>query len=121
MFYGFAATAVLVVHLGFIVFVLFGGLLATWRRWAIAIHLPAAAWGFAVEATGTGCPLTPLENALRARAGMARYEGGFIEHWLLSVIYPEGLTRDTQYALAGTVIVFNVLVYAWVFGRRKGK
>ncbi|WP_338761727.1 DUF2784 domain-containing protein [Massilia sp. METH4] len=115
MFYGLAATAVLIVHLAFIVFVLFGGLLAAWRRWFAAVHLPAAAWGFLVEALGIGCPLTGLENTLRASAGMARYEGDFIERWLLWLIYPEGMTRNMQFVLAGAVIAFNLLVYLWVF------
>lgn len=121
MFFALAATAVLVVHLAFIVFVLFGGLLAAWRRWMAALHLPAAAWGFLVEATGAACPLTSWENGLRERAGMARYDGDFIEHFLLALIYPEGLTRNLQFALAGGVVVFNLLVYAWVFRRRRAR
>jgi hypothetical protein len=119
VFHALAATAVLAIHLAFIAFVLFGGLFALRRRWMAAVHLPAAAWGFLVEAAGFGCPLTSLENTLRERAGMARYEGDFIEHCLLAVIYPEGLTRNVQFALAGVVVLFNVLVYALVFRRRR--
>ncbi|GGY39959.1 DUF2784 domain-containing protein [Pseudoduganella albidiflava] len=119
MFYALAATAVLAIHFAFIAFVLFGGLFALRRRWMAAVHLPAAAWGFLVEALGAACPLTSWENALRERAGMARYAGDFVERWLLSVIYPDGLTRNVQFVLAGTVILLNLLIYAWVFLRRR--
>lgn len=120
MTYRFAADAVLVLHLAFILFVLAGGLpVLRWPRVAFA-HLPAAAWGIHIELSGGLCPLTPLENTLRARAGQAGYEGSFIEHYLLPVIYPDGLTRELQLALAGTVVVVNVAVYSWVL-RRRGK
>ncbi|WBR99976.1 DUF2784 domain-containing protein [Pseudoduganella sp. SL102] len=119
MFYAMAATGVLAIHLAFIAFVLFGGLFVSRRRWMAAIHLPAAAWGFLVETTGAACPLTSWENALRERAGMARYTGDFVERWLLSVIYPDGLTRNVQFVLAGTVILLNLLIYAWAFRRRR--
>lgn len=118
MTYRFAADAVLVLHLAFILFVLAGGLpVLRWPRVAFA-HLPAAAWGIHIELSGGLCPLTPLENTLRARAGQAGYEGSFIEHYLLPVIYPDGLTRELQLALAGTVVVVNVAVYSWVLWRR---
>ncbi|MFN4063805.1 DUF2784 family protein [Azoarcus communis] len=120
MTYRFAADAVLVLHLAFILFVLAGGLpVLRWPRVAFA-HLPAAAWGIHIELSGGLCPLTPLENTLRAWAGQAGYEGSFIEHYLLPVIYPDGLTRELQLALAGTVVVVNVAVYSWVL-RRRGK
>ena len=119
MIHSLAATAVLAIHFAFIIFVLLGGLLALRRRWMAAIHLPAAAWGFLVESTGTACPLTSLENTLRERAGMVRYDGDFLERWLLWVIYPEGLTRNVQFALAGVVILANLLIYARVFRRRR--
>ncbi|NMG72687.1 DUF2784 domain-containing protein [Parazoarcus communis] len=118
MTYRLAADAVLVLHLAFILFVLAGGLpVLRWPRVAFA-HLPAAAWGIHIELSGGLCPLTPLENTLRARAGQAGYEGSFIEHYLLPVIYPDGLTRELQLALAGTVVVVNVAVYSWVLWRR---
>ncbi len=114
-----AADAVLLLHLGFIAFVLLGGLLALrWPR-AAWVHLPAAAWGVWIELSGALCPLTPLENRLRAAAGQAGYEGGFIEHYLLALIYPAGLTREVQWVLAALVVAANLAIYAWVWRRRR--
>ncbi len=119
MLHRLAADAVLVLHLAFIVFVLLGGLLALrWRR-APWLHLPAAAWGGYIELSGGLCPLTPLENSLRRAAGEAGYAGGFIEHYLLPVIYPAGLTQEIQYLLAAIVLGVNALAYGWVWGRRR--
>ncbi|MER2554539.1 MAG: DUF2784 domain-containing protein [Thauera sp.] len=118
MVYRVAADAVLVLHLGFILFALFGGLLALrWGRVAL-LHLPAVAWAALIEISGGICPLTPLENRLRVQAGQSGYPGGFIEHYLLALIYPAGLTRELQFALAGFVVLVNVAVYAWVWWRR---
>ena len=108
----FAADAVLVVHLAFIVFVLVGGVLVLHRRTWAALHLPAAAWGAYAELTGTICPLTPLENSFRRAAGAAGYEGGFIEHYLIPLIYPAGLTPRVQLVLGLVVLAVNVPVYA---------
>ena len=114
-----AADAVLVAHLLFVVFVAAGGLLALrWRR-APWLHLPAAAWGVWIEWSGGICPLTPLENRLRAAGGEAGYRGGFVEHYLLPLIYPEALTREAQWAIGAGVIVANVAVYALVLARRR--
>lgn len=112
------ADATLVLHLAFIAFIVLGGLLvARWPR-AAWLHLPAAAWGVLIELGGWVCPLTPLENWLRRRAGQAGYSGSFVERYLLPVIYPDGLTRNVQLALAAIVLVANVAVYAWVLRRR---
>lgn len=101
-------------HFAFLVFVVAGGLLARRYRWLTVPHLLAAAWGVYVEATpGAVCPLTRIENALARRAGRAGYEGSFIEHYLIPIIYPEGLTRGMQWGLAVFVVVVNVAVYAW--------
>ena len=114
-----AADAVLLAHLLFIVFVVAGGLLVLrWPRLAI-LHLPAAAWGVAIEATGGLCPLTTLENRLRGAAGEAGYPGGFVEHYLLPVVYPAGLDRRVQLLLAGAVLAINAAIYGWLLWRRR--
>lgn len=119
MLYRLAAEAVLLLHLAFIVFALLGAAFAARRRWLVLVHLPAAAWGFFVELTGRICPLTYAENFLRIRAGQSGYTESFIEHYLLAVIYPAGLTREVQFVLAGVVVVINVAIYAWLFYPRR--
>jgi hypothetical protein len=121
MFYAVAAESVLIVHLAFIVFVMLGGALAIRHRAWAAVHLPAAAWGAYVELSGRICPLTAWENALRVRAGQAGYRGSFIEHYLLAVIYPAGLTRAMQFGLAALVIAVNAAVYRRVLRRRRAR
>jgi len=111
MAYHIAANAVLVLHLGFILFVVFGALLAWRRPWLAVVHLPVAAWGFWVEFSGSGCPLTALENALRLRAGQGGYTEDFLQHYLLWMIYPSGLTRNVQFMLAAFVVAINALLY----------
>ena len=114
MIYRLLADLTVLVHLAFLVFVVAGGLLARRHRWVMAPHQLAAAGGVYIEATpGLVCPLTPLENHFAALAGRSGYQGGFIEHYLIPIIYPDGLTRGMQYALAVLVIVVNVVVYAW--------
>lgn len=114
-----AADGVLLLHLAFILFALLGGLLAVRWRWFPLVHLPAAAWGFWVELSGRSCPLTALENSLRRRVGEAGYPESFIEHYLLDLIYPEGLTSTIQYLLATVVVVVNLAIYLWLFARRR--
>ncbi|GAB3452744.1 DUF2784 domain-containing protein [Massilia terrae] len=114
MEYRIAAAGVLLLHFGFMVFVVAGAVLALRRRWVIAVHLPAAVWGFWVEAGGIACPLTYLENWLRIRGGEAGYSEGFVEHYLLAAIYPEWLTRNTQHLLAAFVLLVNVCLYVSV-------
>jgi hypothetical protein len=98
-------------HFLFIVFVVAGGFL-TWRwRRAAWVHLPVALWGALIEFAGWICPLTPLENQLRRAAGEAGYAGGFIEHYLIPVVYPGDLTRDLQIALGIAVVAVNVVAY----------
>ena len=119
MLYRLAAEAVLLLHLAFIVFALLGAAFAARRRWLVVVHLPAAAWGFFVELTGRICPLTYAENFLRIKAGQSGYTESFIEHYLLAVIYPAGLTREVQFVLAAVVVVINVAIYAWLFHPRR--
>lgn len=115
----FLADVVVVVHALFTVFVALGGLLVLrWPRLAW-LHLPAALWGILIEYVGWVCPLTPLENALRRAGGEAGYGGGFVEHYVLRVLYPAGLTRGTQYVLGTLVLLVNVLVYAVLLHRRR--
>ena len=113
MNFRFAADGVLLLHLSFILFALFGGALAARWRWMPLVHLPVASWAFFVEITGRICPLTYLENDLRLRAGQSGYTESFIEHYLLDVIYPSGLTREVQFVLAATVVVVNIAIYVW--------
>lgn len=121
MSYRLAADAVLLLHAGFIVFVLLGAVFALRWRWWPLVHLPAAGWGMWVSASGATCPLTPLENSLRHAAGQAGYQGGFIEHYLLAMIYPEGLTRPTQWTLAAVVLGVNLVLYAWIWRRGRSR
>ena len=114
MGYRLLADLVLALHFAFLVFVVGGGLLARRWRWLVAPHLLAVAWGVYIEAMpGLLCPLTTWENAFAVRAGDAGYEGSFIEHYLVPVIYPDGLTPAVQRGLAVLIIVVNVAVYAW--------
>lgn len=120
MSYGALADVVLVTHLAFILFVLFGAFLALRWLWVAWLHLPAAFWGAYVEFSGRYCPLTPLENDLRQRAGEAGYSGGFIDHYVTGWIYPDGLTREMQMVIGAIVVIINVAVY-WRVLRRRAK
>lgn len=111
------ADLVVLLHALFIAFVVFGGALAVWRwplRW---LHWPALAWGLGILWVHGVCPLTPLENRLRAQAGETAYDGGFIDHYLLPLIYPPGVTPETQGLLAGALIVINAGLYLWAWWR----
>ena len=119
MIYQLLADLVLILHLGFISFVVLGGLLALRWRWGPLVHLPAALWGTIIELTGHVCPLTPLENSLRRAGGEPGYSGSFIEQYLLPVVYPSGLSRSLQLTLAGLVVAVNVIVYAIVWRQRQ--
>ena len=111
MLYRIAADGLVLFHLLFILFVLFGGLLVLKWRPLIWWHLPAAVWGVSVEVFHLACPLTEWENLMRDAAGQTGYSGGFIEHYVWPVIYPAGLTPAIQLGLGSVVLAINVLVY----------
>jgi hypothetical protein len=118
--YRLLANAVVIIHALFIVFIVFGGFL-TWRwrwRWVAVLHIPSAIWGVLIEYRGWICPLTPLENTLRAKAGQSGYSGGFIEHYVVPAIYPSGLTPRVQTVLGTVVLVINLFAYG-VLARRQ--
>ncbi len=119
MGYLLLADAVVLLHVAYIVYVLFGAVLV--RRWPRTAwpHLAAVLWGVSIAAAHRVCPLTPLENALRVRAGQQGYAGGFIEHYVLPLLYPPGLTPAVQVAEAALVVVVNVGLYAWVWRARR--
>jgi len=117
MIYRLLADFVLILHFLFIVFVVFGGLLVLrFPKLALA-HIPAACWGAFIELTGRLCPLTGMEVRLRRIAGDAGYSDSFIEHYILPIIYPAGLTRDIQFGLAGAVILINIAIYGIILHR----
>ena len=121
MIYRLAADLVVLLHLGFLLFVVGGGFLAwRWRKLAWA-HIPAAAWGAAIEFAGWICPLTPLENRLRSAAGEVGYQTGFIEHYLIPIIYPTRLTSEIQITFGLIVLLLNGLAYSVYFRRQLGK
>jgi hypothetical protein len=115
----FLADFIVAFHLGFVLFVCVGGVLALrWPR-VLWVHLPAALWGIWVEFSSTVCPLTPLENHFRRLGGEAGYSGGFIAHYITPVLYPSGLNRPVQIVLGIFVVLLNLSVYAVVWRRRR--
>ena len=112
------ADFVVLLHFAFIVFVVFGAVLVSrWPR-VMWLHIPAAVWGAWIEFYGWICPLTPLENRLRIAAGEAGYSGGFIEQYLIPVVYPDELTRWVQIFLGVAVVAINLVVYGLIVARR---
>jgi uncharacterized protein DUF2784 len=111
------ADIVVVLHLAFVLFVLLGGLLVLRWRWVAYLHVPAAIWGALIELAGWVCPLTPLENRLRTAAGGMAYEGDFVEHYILPVLYPVALTRNIQLLLGCLVLGLNLGIYGYLLRR----
>lgn len=119
MIYTLLADLLVLLHLAFVIFVVAGGLLVL-RWWPVVfLHLPAVAWGALLEFNGWVCPLTPWEQQLRLAAGDAGYRGGFIEHYLLPVLYPAGLTHGLQLLLGASVVIINLFVYGWLLWRKR--
>ena len=119
MTYHLAANLVLITHLAFVLFVVFGAVLTL--RWPAVLwfHIAAVLWGVSIELTGAICPLTPLEVHLRQLGGEAGYQGDFIDHYIVAILYPSGLTRKLQIGLGFVALVINALVYTYFFVRRK--
>ncbi|EAR22809.1 DUF2784 domain-containing protein [Nitrococcus mobilis] len=118
MSYYVLADLVVLVHFLFVLFVIFGGGLVFWKPWLAWAHLPAALYGLLIEWVGWACPLTPLENALRRQAGGAGYEGGWVEHYILPLLYPEAFTRTLALVLGAAVLLINVAIYGLYLWRR---
>ncbi len=118
MIYLLLADALVVLHFGFVLFVVLGAL--TVYRWPKMVwaHIPCALWGAWIELTGGICPLTPIEVRFRRMGGEEGYAGSFIEHYLIPVMYPSGLTRAHQLVLGGLVVVVNLGVYGFLLWRR---
>jgi len=118
MLFLIAADAVSVIHLAFIIFAVLGGLLVLrWKRLAW-FHVPSFCWATAIEFLGAICPLTPMENWLRMKGDDAGYDTGFIEQYLLPIMYPEALTREIQIYLGIFVLTVNLIIYGWLPLRR---
>ncbi len=121
MFYRLSADVVVFIHLAFVVFVIAGGLLVFRWRWIAWLHLPAVLWAALLEFYGWLCPLTPLEQKLRTSAGQTGYGGGFVEHYILPVLYPAGLDESMQFQIGSLVIAINIAVYGWLLWRLKSQ
>lgn len=120
MLYSLLADLTMLVHFGFVLFVILGALLVLWRRWVAWLHVPCALYGAAIEFFGWICPLTPIENRLRRAAGEAGYEGGFIEHYVGGLLYP-GNWSELHLLLGVLVLMLNAGLYAWILTRGRKK
>jgi hypothetical protein len=123
LLYNFLADLVVLLHSCFVLFVMLGGFLVFWKSYMAWYHLPAVFWAAGIEFLGWVCPLTPLENMLRSRGGDAGYATGFVEHYIVPVLYPAALTRHMQIGLGMTVLAVNIAVYLtlWQKNRKAGK
>jgi hypothetical protein len=119
MFHSLLADLAVLLHVGFVLFAVFGGLLVLRRRRWAWLHVPAFLWAGFIEFTGGICPLTPLENWLRDRGGLSVYRGDFIDHYLIPLLYPENLTREIQILLGAAVLLLNAAIYALLWFRSR--
>ncbi|MEN8130055.1 MAG: DUF2784 domain-containing protein [Pseudomonadota bacterium] len=117
MWYRFLADILVLLHIGFVVFAVAGGLLALRWQFVIWWHLPAACWAVFVQTSRGYCPLTSWENRLRVLGGQAGYQASFVDHYLLPILYPPGLTRELEVLLGIVVLVINIGVYGWLLRR----
>jgi hypothetical protein len=115
----FMADGIMLLHLLFVLFVVFGALIVLRYHWLAVLHVPAAIWGAWIELSGGVCPLTYVENDLRRRAGESGLDSGFIEHYIYPLLYPPGLTRNVQWLLGAIVLGINVALYTWILLRRR--
>jgi len=121
MLFRLLADITVVFHFAFILFAVLGGLLTFWWKKAIWLHIPVVLWAAAIEFRGWICPLTPLENWLRKKGGECGYHGGFVEEYILPVVYPAGLTREVQIVLGILVLAVNLMIYWRVIRSRRAR
>ena len=121
MLFGLLANLVVLAHALFVAFVVLGGFLTWRRRWVAWLHVPAAVWGVLIEYAGWVCPLTPLENYFRMRAGLEGYGGGFVEHYVIPLLYPAGLTPPQQIVLGTFALTVNLVAYGILVRRMLGR
>ncbi len=117
--YELAADIILIIHFLFIIFVIFGAFLFFVAKKIVFIHIPAIIWGSYIELTHSICPLTYLENWLLQKANLTTYSEGFIQYYLVPIVYPTNLTKDIQIYLGIGLIVINIVIYAFIFGKMK--
>jgi len=117
MLYQILATGSVIVHFGFVGFVIVGGVLCFKKPKIAWFHIPAVVWAITIELTGKVCPLTPLENYFRLKAGSLDYSTDFISHYLMPILYPEELTRNIQYLLGLAVFLINMIIYGLLIQR----
>ena len=114
-----AADIILIIHFLFILFVIFGALLFFVAKKIVFIHIPAIIWGSYIDLTHSICPLTYLENWFLHKANLTTYSEGFIQNYLVPIVYPMNLTKDLQIFLGIGLIVINIVIYAFIFGKLK--
>lgn len=117
VFYRIAAELVMATHFLFVVYVALGGLLVLRWRWTVWLHIPAVIWGAYIASSGGICPLTPLENWLRVQAGQAGYEGGFVQRYIMPILYPGEITVSQQMIETVVVVFANAVIYLLVLRR----